>query len=42
MDMILEKLRRRPLFFNAALLYVCEQLKEDEPPLIHIRTLTAL
>ena len=42
MDIIVEKLRRRPLFFNAALPYVCEQLKADERRLIRIHTLTAL
>ena len=41
-DIIVEKLRRRPLFCNSVLPYVCEQLKEDEPRLIRIRTLKAL
>ena len=38
MDKIVEKLRRRPLFFKVTLPLVCEQFKGDETRLI--RTLT--
>ena len=42
-DIIVEKHRRRLLgFHNAALWYVCERWKEDEPRLISIRTLTEM
>ena len=40
MDKIVEKLRRRPLFFKVTVPLVGEQLKEDEPRLI--RTLTLI
>jgi len=39
MDITVEKLRQDHCFCNVALLFVSEQLKEDEPRLIHTRTL---